>query len=304
MSENNKIDNGLHLGRLVSASDDNFIVDGALRDHFRRMDDIRVASDFYRNFPTLSLGKNVREICLAWLTELEQAKTVDKLDALGHVIERNIAICVDELHVQLPTEKSDYENALSIIFPGLESRKLIVDLSWPTVGTRRAQNRRLIKYGEALLDRISREKAALLSHSSLLEEPLHVSTGPGAWEGNDSQLMQLHQGLIASRLINAIDFDDFQNWFKGQIGKKRIQWNGTEPQIVYLFERLNSYRLLHIRIYGKRHAAVERMFLNRSGEPFKAGQLSVAATSGKGFRDGKPIKKADVIDKLVESLGV
>lgn len=82
---------------------------------------------------------------------------------------------------------------------------------------------------------------------------------------------------------------------------ERIQWQGTEAQLVYLFEKLYKKKLLPRNVNDKRYAFIEEHFLNNKGQEFKRRQLAQTSQNFQNNKEGKP-KGAELIDKLIEEI--
>jgi hypothetical protein len=83
---------------------------------------------------------------------------------------------------------------------------------------------------------------------------------------------------------------------KPQKEVEKICWQGSEPQIIYLFDLLYEARLLSPSAYDKRFALIAQHFLNKDSKPFKREQLAQAAHK---MINNKPKEKdAEVIEKI------
>ncbi len=82
---------------------------------------------------------------------------------------------------------------------------------------------------------------------------------------------------------------------------EKIQWQGTEAQLVYLFEKLYEKRLLPKAVNDKQFAFIEKHFINNKGQAFKRKQLAQASQNYQNNKEGKP-KGAKLIDKLTEEI--
>lgn len=81
-------------------------------------------------------------------------------------------------------------------------------------------------------------KEFLLCELEKLEPKPKQLTNGFYWIGTDAQLVLLHEVLIVNRLINSIDYQEFENIFNSNDFEQSIVWLGSKRQLVYFFEAL------------------------------------------------------------------
>jgi len=80
-----------------------------------------------------------------------------------------------------------------------------------------------------------------------------------------------------------------------EISKSKIRWEGTETQLVYLFDELIKSGFLGQETNSEKYKLISEHFLNKSGKEFKPKQLSVTFQNLTGK---KPIK-SEIIDEII-----
>lgn len=88
--------------------------------------------------------------------------------------------------------------------------------------------------------------------------------------------------------------------FKNVIENK-IQWQGSETQLIYLFELLFKSNLIPLKLYDKRFALIADHFLNKNGENFKNTQLAQSSLNYRNSVKGKP-KNSNNIENLIKTI--
>lgn len=79
----------------------------------------------------------------------------------------------------------------------------------------------------------------------------------------------------------------------------KIQWNGTEGQLIYLIKALKENNFLPQNQNDEPYVFIEKYFVNKQGKPFKHKQLSQTKYQYEISKSGKP-KKSKIIDEIID----
>lgn len=82
---------------------------------------------------------------------------------------------------------------------------------------------------------------------------------------------------------------------------EKIQWNGTEAQIVYLFSLLVDNHLIATIQCDEINSLISKHFKNKKGEDFKNTQLNQTKQNILNSKSGK-IKKPEIIESITNSV--
>jgi uncharacterized protein YdiU (UPF0061 family) len=106
----------------------------------------------------------------------------------------------------------------------------------------------------------------------------------------------------SDELRNEVNPSFIQRKHTEQRADKKIRWNGTETQIVYLFDVLYHEDFLEGSQFDERYSLISKHFENKEGKPFKNKQL--AQTSQNLFlnkKEGKAKpKRSQDLEKIIE----